>query len=106
VLKLLFTAFAAGVFAMSPALAQMKHDHHSAAQSSQVHKGTGVVTSVDRNAGKVTLKHDPIKTLNWPSMTMGFAVKDKALLDNVAKDRKVDFEFVQEGKQYVITSIK
>ena len=72
----------------------------------QVHKGTGVVTNVDRTAGKVTLKHERIDSLNWPSMTMAFAVKDKAMLDKVAKDKKVEFEFVQQGQQFVITSIK
>lgn len=39
-------------------------------------------------------------------MTMAFAVKDKAMLDKVAKDKKVEFEFVQQGRQFVITSIK
>jgi Cu(I)/Ag(I) efflux system protein CusF len=72
----------------------------------EVQKGTGVVTNVDRAGGKVTLKHDPIKSLNWPTMTMAFAVMDKAMLDKVAKDKKVQFEFVQQGQQFVITSIK
>jgi Cu(I)/Ag(I) efflux system protein CusF len=71
-----------------------------------VHKGTGVVTRIDRAGGKVTLKHDPIKSLNWPTMTMAFAVKDKAMLESLQKDRKVEFEFVQQGQQFVITSIK
>lgn len=70
----------------------------------QVHKGTGVVTKVDKD--KVTIKHDPIRSLNWPAMTMAFAVKDKAMLDKVAKDKKVEFEFVQQGQRSVITSIK
>ncbi|HEU4350519.1 MAG TPA: copper-binding protein [Burkholderiales bacterium] len=76
------------------------------AGAQQVHKATGVVTGIDRSAGKVTLKHDPIASLNWPGMTMAFAVKDKALLDKLAKDKKVEFELVQQGQQYVITSIK
>ena len=71
-----------------------------------VHKATGVVTNVDRAGGKVTLKHDPVKSLNWPAMSMAFDVKDKAMLDKLAKDKKVEFEFVQQGRQYVITSIK
>jgi Cu(I)/Ag(I) efflux system protein CusF len=71
-----------------------------------VHKGTGVVTNIDRAGGKVTLKHDPIKSLNWPTMTMAFSVKDKAMLDKLSKDKKVEFEFVQQGQQFVITSIK
>ena len=75
-------------------------------KESQVHKGTGVVTNIDRAAGKVTLRHEPIKSLNWPSMNMAFAVKDKAMLDSLAKDKKVQFEFVQQGEQFVITSIK
>jgi Cu/Ag efflux protein CusF len=39
-------------------------------------------------------------------MTMAFTVKDKALLDKLAKNKKVDFEFRQEGKDYVIIDIK
>jgi Cu(I)/Ag(I) efflux system protein CusF len=78
----------------------------SGMKAGQVHKGTGVVTNLDRAGGKVTLKHDPIKSLNWPTMTMAFAVKDKAMLDKVSKDKKVEFEFVQQDQQFVITSIK
>ena len=72
----------------------------------QSHKGTGIVTNVDRAGGKVTLKHDPIKSLNWPTMTMAFSVKDKAMLDKVKQGAKVDFSFTQSGKDYVITEIK
>jgi len=75
-------------------------------KAGQVHKGTGVVTNVDRAGGKVTLKHDPIQSLNWPTMTMAFGVKDKAMLDKLSKGKKVQFEFVQQGQQFVITSIK
>lgn len=43
-------------------------------------------------------------SLNWPAMTMGFAVKDKALLDKLAMGKKV--EFVKEGKGYTVTGVK
>jgi Cu/Ag efflux protein CusF len=39
-------------------------------------------------------------------MTMSFAVKDKALLNKLAVDKKVEVEFVQQGKDYVITGVK
>jgi Cu(I)/Ag(I) efflux system protein CusF len=39
-------------------------------------------------------------------MTMGFTVKDKALLDKLQPGKKVEFEFVQQGKDYVITTVK
>ena len=70
------------------------------------HKATGVVKKVDPKTGTVTLAHDPVKSLNWPAMTMGFTVKDKALLDKLAVDKKVEFEFVQQGKENVITGVK
>jgi Cu/Ag efflux protein CusF len=37
---------------------------------------------------------------------MAFRVRDKALMGKLGKDRKVDFEFRQEGKDYVITAVK
>lgn len=97
------------------AVAQMKGMDHTdmkgmksekKAGAGEVHKATGVVTEVDRAGGKLTIKHDAIKSLNWPGMTMAFAVKDKAMLEKVAKDKKVQFEFVQQGQQFVITSIR
>ena len=77
-----------------------------AAAAQTAHKATGVVKKIDPRAGTVTLAHDPVKSLNWPAMTMGFTVKDKALFDKLAGDGKVDFEFVQQGKDYVVTSVK
>lgn len=70
------------------------------------HKASGVVKNVDPKAGTVTIAHGPIKSLQWPAMTMTFAVKDKALLGKLAQDRKVEFEFVQQGSDYVITSAR
>jgi Cu(I)/Ag(I) efflux system protein CusF len=77
-----------------------------AAGTQAAHKATGVVKKVDPKTGTVTLAHDPVKSLNWSAMTMGFSVKDKALLDKFQPGKKVEFEFVQQGKDYVITSVK
>ena len=74
--------------------------------SAATHKGTGVVKNINAGNGVVTLAHEPIKSLNWPAMTMGFKVKDKALLDKVKPGDKVEFTLVQAGKDYVITSMK
>mgnify|MGYP001619357081 CR=1 FL=1 len=70
------------------------------------HKATGVVKNTDRNKGTVTLAHEPVPSLKWPSMTMSFAVKDKAMFDKLPTNKKMDFEFVQQGKDYVITAVK
>ena len=62
--------------------------------------------SVDARKGTVTLVHDPIKSMNWPAMTMAFKAKDKAMLENVKPGAKVEFSFEQSGKDYIITQVK
>jgi len=70
------------------------------------HEAVGTVKSVDPTAGTVTLAHGPVKSLNWPAMTMGFTVKDKTLLDKLSVGKKVDVEIVQQDGKYVITAVK
>ncbi len=76
------------------------------AKPGATHKAIGVVKEIDPKAGMVTFAHEPVKTLNWPAMTMGFAVKDKMLLDKLTVGKKAAFEFVQDGKGYVVTGVK
>ena len=71
----------------------------------QTNSGTGVVKSIDPAAGSITLEHGPVKSLNWPAMTMGFKVKDKKLLDSLKPGDRVQFSVEQSGKDYVVTSI-
>ena len=73
---------------------------------SQTHKGSGTVSKVDSEKGTVTIAHGPVKSMKWPAMTMTFKVKDKKMLDNVKEGEKVDFSFVQSGKDYTITQMK
>ena len=72
----------------------------------KTHKGAGTVKKIDSVGGKVTIAHGPIPTMKWPAMNMTFTVKDKALLDKFSQDKKVEFEFVQQGPDYVIVSAK
>jgi Cu/Ag efflux protein CusF len=39
-------------------------------------------------------------------MTMPFKVQDKAALDKLGEGKKVEFEFEERGKDYVITRVK
>jgi len=73
---------------------------------SKTHKGAGTVKKVDPAGGKVTIAHGPIPTMKWPAMNMTFTVKDKALLGKFSQDKKVEFEFVEQGSDYVIKSVK
>lgn len=97
------------VFALAAAPAafgQDKPDTGKAAASSATHKTVATVKKVDQKAGKVTLAHEPVKSLNWPSMTMGFKVADPKLFDKLAEGKRVEVEFEQSGKDYVVTSVK
>lgn len=72
----------------------------------KIHKAVGVVKALDTKAGTVTFAHEPVKTLNWPAMSMTFSIHDKMFFDRLAEGKKVEFEFVQEGKAYVVKAVK
>jgi Cu(I)/Ag(I) efflux system protein CusF len=87
------------------------HERDGTAQAARqpagaTHKAIGVVKKADPQAGSVTLVHEPVKSLNWPSMTMAFKVKDPALFEKLAAERRIEFEFVQEGNAYVLTGVR
>jgi Cu(I)/Ag(I) efflux system protein CusF len=75
-------------------------------KADETHKGKGTVKSVDAGKGTVNLAHDPIKSMNWPAMSMTFKAKDKAMLKKMKPGAKVEFSFEQSGKDYIITEIK
>lgn len=67
------------------------------------HAAVGTVTAIDAAAGKVTVAHEPVKSLKWPAMTMGFEVKDKEVLRTLEVGNKVRFSFIQIDGGYLIT---
>lgn len=81
-------------------------DKPAASSEATTHKTTAVVKAVDPASGKVKLAHEPVKSLNWPAMTMNFSVKDPALFDKLTVGKKVEVEFVQQGSASVITGVK
>jgi Cu(I)/Ag(I) efflux system protein CusF len=71
-----------------------------------VHEANGTIKKIDAKTGSVVISHGPVSSLNWPPMTMSFKVKDQDLLGKLAVDRKIDFGFVKEGDDYVVTTVK
>ena len=61
-------------------------------EKTQQHKGRGRVLAVDPVTGRVELDHEPIPSMQWPRMTMGFMVEDKAHLAKLKKGDTVEFE--------------
>jgi Cu/Ag efflux protein CusF len=65
----------------------------------------GEVVKVDKAAGKVTLKHGPIKKLDMDSMTMVFRVADPAMLDKMKAGDKIEFEADRVNGAITLTKI-
>ncbi len=65
----------------------------------------GEVVKIDKSAGKITLKHGPIKTLDMDSMTMVFRVADPAMLDKVKAGEKIEFEAARVNGAITVTKI-
>lgn len=88
---------------------EMMKDKNSSGKvtdAAAVHKASALVEKVDPTSKKVTLAHGPIKSLNWPAMTMGFVVKDKSLFRKLKVGKKVDVEIAKQGSDYVVMSVK
>lgn len=67
----------------------------------------GEVRKIDEAAGKITLKHGPIKNLGMDvGMTMTFRVKDPAMLKEVQVGDKVEFEAEQAASGYTVTKMQ
>ena len=67
----------------------------------------GQVTKIDESAGKITLKHGPIKKLDMTEgMTMVFRVQDPAMLKQVKVGDKVRFDADRVNGQITVTKIE
>ncbi len=66
----------------------------------------GEIRKIDKETGKITIKHEEIKNLDMPSMTMVFQIKDKAMLEKVKPNDKIQFKASNENGKLVVTEIK
>jgi Cu/Ag efflux protein CusF len=75
------------------------------AQSAMV---DGEVTKVDESAGKITIKHGPIKKLDMTDtgMTMVFRASDPAMLKQVKAGDKIKFDADKINGQFTVTKIE
>jgi Cu(I)/Ag(I) efflux system protein CusF len=64
----------------------------------------GEVMKVDREAGKVTIKHGPIENLKMPPMTMVFRVKEAAMLNGLEAGTKVRFRAEEAAGGYLVVT--
>lgn len=70
------------------------------------HMAQGIVKAVNLKDGEVTIAHGPVKTLNWPAMTMAFMVHDKALFNKLSVGKEIQFEITPMGQGYMVSAVK
>lgn len=67
----------------------------------------GTITKVDTSAGKITIKHGPIKKFDMDDgMTMVFRAQDPAMLKAVKAGDKIKFDAENVNGQFVVTTIQ
>jgi Cu/Ag efflux protein CusF len=80
----------------------------TATASAQQPLVSGEVKKIDQSAGKITLKHGPIKNLDMTDevMTMVFRVQDPAMLKQVKVGDRVEFEADRVNGQITVTKLQ
>lgn len=98
-----FTAHLA-VAQSAPASAADHAAHHPAAAAAP--QSDGEVRKIDKEQGKVTLKHGPIANLDMPGMTMVFKAADPKLLEGLKEGDKVKFTAEKVSGAITVTAIQ
>lgn len=117
------TAFTLVCSLLTPALAQNHADHAShgsaapaaaaapvsapmAAAAADAVMTAGEITRVDKRGSKLTIRHEDIKNLDMPAMTMVFGLKDATQVAQFNPGDKVRFHLQDEGGSLTITRIE
>ena len=66
----------------------------------------GEIKKVDTATGRLVIKHGDWPELNMHAMTMGFGVKDRAILEGVKAADKVRFTVEKNGREWLVTKIE
>ena len=84
------------------AMAQAAPDTTAAAPVPLV---AGEVKKVNKDTGKLTIKHGPLASLDMPAMTMVFRVKDPAMLEKVKAGDKINFAVERANGAITVTQL-
>jgi Cu(I)/Ag(I) efflux system protein CusF len=76
------------------------------ASNTKTGKGTGVITEIDPKGGTLTIKHEAIKALGWPAMTMSFKAAPASLLKGLKVGQKISFDANQGSGLPEITAVR
>lgn len=63
------------------------------------------MVAIDRDLGRVTIDTEPIDELKLPALGLAFVVYDRNLLERMRAGRKVEFEFIKQGRSFVLVRV-
>ena len=111
-MKTILSAIALSAALAAPAFAQDHSGHagHGAAPAASAASTdamtAGEITRIDARTGKLTIRHEEIKNLDMPPMTMVFGLKDSAQAASFKPGDKVLFHAEDDGGSLTITHIQ
>lgn len=86
-----------------------EHEHHAAPASADAAKTDdqvrGEIRAIDRENGKLTLRHEAIPKFEMAAMTMAFRVADPALLSGFTVGDRVLFAVEKLNGRLVVVAI-
>jgi Cu/Ag efflux protein CusF len=78
----------------------------TAALAEEVVWTKGEVVKVDLAQSKVTVKHEEIKNLDMPGMTMVFFAPEKSVIEGLKQGDKKEFEFGDMNGRMIVKQVK
>ncbi len=93
-------------FPLSAFAAEANRQPAADAKEVGVQLADGGVRTVDKETGKVTIKHGPLVSLHMPAMTMVFRVEDPAMLDQLKAGDKINFEAAKVNGAYTVIKLE
>ncbi len=86
---------ATAIAVSTPALAQSSHMNHAQAKTTAtaptVAWSDGVVKTIHKQDGQITIAHGPLVNLGMGKMTMTFRLKTPALVEGIKEGSKIRF---------------
>jgi Cu/Ag efflux protein CusF len=95
------------LMAMASFIHAQNHEHGSSSSEMTENLWTmGEVRKIDLSQKKITIRHDEIKNLQMPAMTMIFIVKDVRMIDSLQPGDQVKFKAYRDNGHYFVDEIQ
>ncbi|MDB5796260.1 MAG: hypothetical protein JWP36_162 [Paucimonas sp.] len=85
--------------------AQQQQGAQQPVQAGAFAANEGEIRKVDKEQGKLTIKHGALLNLDMPAMTMVFRVKDPAMLEQVSAGDKVKLQVEKVNGALTVTDL-